>query len=176
VGNRWGPDGPPPEAYSRVTDAERFRPLVAAADDLVARLSADYDVAVTTVDEPYTLRAVRLVPGSGAPLVVGVTDFPGVRLRLGHWTTRVLPDCGCDACDESAADAIAGLVEIVDDVVGGAFTEQLRRWRPGLTVELGRTSSWSMLGRVELRELVRIARPRRHSWPAWPLRGPRLNA
>ena len=26
-GSRWGPEGPPLEAYSRVTDADRFRPL-----------------------------------------------------------------------------------------------------------------------------------------------------
>ena len=26
-GNRWGPEGPPPEVYSRLTAAERFRRL-----------------------------------------------------------------------------------------------------------------------------------------------------
>jgi len=42
--SRWGPDGPPPEAYSRVTDAERFRQLHDIALALIARLASTFDV------------------------------------------------------------------------------------------------------------------------------------
>ena len=42
--SRWGPDGPPEEAYSRVTDAGRFAPLHDAADEMIARLESDFDV------------------------------------------------------------------------------------------------------------------------------------
>jgi hypothetical protein len=178
VPGRWGPEGPPPEAYSRVTDAARFRPLVVAADELVAGLQDTYDVTVAPVDVsadmPDAVRAQRIVPRAGASIVVEVTSFPGVRLRLGHWTMRVFPDCGCDACDESAQDAIDLLTETVDVVVTGRFSERLRRWRPSLSTDLDRTRSWSLLGRDEYRQLARIARPRNRLWPAWPLRGPRL--
>ena len=40
-GGRWGPEGPPPEAYSRVTDAERFRPLHGAMWEIIGRLARD---------------------------------------------------------------------------------------------------------------------------------------
>lgn len=42
--NRWGPDGPPPEACSRVTNPERFRPLHDFALTLLAQLHASFDV------------------------------------------------------------------------------------------------------------------------------------
>lgn len=40
----WGPDGPPDEAYSRVTEPERFLPLVDWTPDLLSRLEDEYDV------------------------------------------------------------------------------------------------------------------------------------
>src|SRR3954470_6086510 len=123
--DRWGPEGPPQEAYSRVTNPQRFAPVVGAADALVVTLEREYDVETAAVGLDYALRAVRLTPREGAPLVVGVTDFPGVRLRLGHWATANFPQCGCDACAEEAEDVIEALDEIVADVVGGAFVEEL---------------------------------------------------
>jgi hypothetical protein len=42
--HRWGPDGPPPEAYSRVTNPERFRPLHDFALTLLAQLHGSFDV------------------------------------------------------------------------------------------------------------------------------------
>ena len=42
--NRWGPDGPPPEAYSRVTNSIRFRPLHDFALTLLAQLHASFAV------------------------------------------------------------------------------------------------------------------------------------
>src|SRR5437868_5459118 len=110
--DRWGPDGPPPEAYSRVTNPERFAPVVEAADVLVATLLRDYDVDARPVDVDDALRAVRLTPREGASLVVAVTGFPGVRLQVGHWASVPLPQCGCDACAEDAPDVI----EAMDDV------------------------------------------------------------
>ena len=43
-GDRWGIEGPPPEAYSRVTDPERFRDLHDFAVGLLGRLEATFDV------------------------------------------------------------------------------------------------------------------------------------
>ncbi len=43
-GNRWGIEGPPPEAYSRITDPGRFRALHDFAVPLLSRLEATFDV------------------------------------------------------------------------------------------------------------------------------------
>lgn len=37
-GNRWGPEGPPNEAYSRVSDPERFQSLHDLADEVISQL------------------------------------------------------------------------------------------------------------------------------------------
>ena len=43
-GNRWGIEGPPEEAYSRVTNPERFQPLHDAALELLDRLEREFAV------------------------------------------------------------------------------------------------------------------------------------
>ena len=40
----WGVEGSPDDAYSRVTEPERFRPLHDWALEALARLQTDYDV------------------------------------------------------------------------------------------------------------------------------------
>ena len=136
-GNRWGPDGPPEEAYSRVTNAERFRPLHAAMREIIARLHSEYDV---TLDEGYGLDeelvrhmtpaapSVRLTPSDSgaAPITIVFSDFPGLHLRFGRWLIEPFPDCGCDACDESAEGEIERLIDFVDDVTAGRFREGIR--------------------------------------------------
>ena len=119
------------------------------------------------------LRALRLVPREGAPLVLGVTSFPGVVLTAGTWThPSHFPDCGCDACDESGQDVVDRLLEEVDAVVHGGFREQLSgreltsSWDYG---ELRRSSS-TPLSRAERRELAALAPAGDHAWPAWPVR------
>ena len=41
---KWGPEGPPEDAYSSVANPERFRPLHELALNLIARLEAEFDV------------------------------------------------------------------------------------------------------------------------------------
>ena len=43
-GSRWGIEGPPAEAYSRVTNPERFQPLRGAATELLDRLEREFAV------------------------------------------------------------------------------------------------------------------------------------
>ena len=43
-GDRWGSDGPPEEAYSRVTNPGRFQPLHDAATELLDRLEREFAV------------------------------------------------------------------------------------------------------------------------------------
>lgn len=45
MGDRWGPAGPPEQAYSRVTDPQRYRGLHRAARSLLTALEDRYDVA-----------------------------------------------------------------------------------------------------------------------------------
>jgi hypothetical protein len=133
--NRWGSEGPPPEAYSRVTNPERFRPLHDLALTLLGQLHATFNVRRI---EGYGLDgelevgdlahpSIRLVPGdsNAAPLAVTFTTFPGLRVRAGRWCTAAFPECGCDACDESAEDEAARLAQMIDDVVAGRFRERI---------------------------------------------------
>ena len=43
IGNRWGSEGPPLEAYSRVTDPERFGSLHWVAEESLGRLEQEFD-------------------------------------------------------------------------------------------------------------------------------------
>ena len=167
MGERWGPAGPPPEAYSRVTSPDRFAPVVAAADALVARLSKEYDVVDGDAQLDGATRAVRLLPVVGAQITIGITDFPGVVYSLGHWCRGNAPMCGCDACDETAEEAINQLTTTVDDVVAGRFVERLTRNPPRLWMEFADRRGWSLLDPDTLTRLSAVAPPGTHEWPAW---------
>ena len=137
-GGRWGPEGPPPEAYSRVTDAERFRPLHGAMWKIIGRLENDFEVEREDghgLDEELEKGlelagpSVRLSPrnAGAAPFAVVFSNFPGLHVRFGRWYKEPFPSCGCDACDESAEGEIERLSEMVEDVTAGRFREALRR-------------------------------------------------
>ena len=71
---------------------------------------------------------LKLVPHDpqAAPIVVAYTDFPGLYLRFGSWHTEPFPDCGCDACDETADGSIEKMIRMVEAVVSGGFREAMR--------------------------------------------------
>jgi Family of unknown function (DUF6226) len=131
--NRWSSEGPPPEAYSRVSDPERFHPLYNAALRLLEHLEAAFNIERF---EGYGLDSglevgdlarpsVRLVPRDpmAAPLAIAFTTVPGLKIRLGRWLTANFPACGCDACDETANDEAARLAELVNALTAGRFRE-----------------------------------------------------
>jgi hypothetical protein len=131
--NRWGSDRPPPEAYSRVSDPERFRPLHNFALKLLEKLEVAFNIERF---EGYDLDSeldvgdlarpsVRLAPRdpTAAPLVIAFTTFPGLKVRVGRWLTANFPACGCDACDETANDEAARLADPVDAITAGRFRE-----------------------------------------------------
>jgi Family of unknown function (DUF6226) len=169
MGSRWGREGPPSEAYGRVSDPQRYAALDGVADRLVASLRARFDVTVT--DEPVTgprdRSAIRLRPGAGdgADLVV-VRSEVGVRLRAGRWTEQSFPSCGCDACDEEVDHVTEQLLEFAADVVGGRLEEELSRRVGGGTLSMRRPhqSSSTKLGRADVRQL---GPPGRHVWAPW---------
>ncbi len=128
---RWGgASSPPDDAYGRVTDPERFRPLHVAADGLLAELVRDFEVDRTDgldVDPALSsvygehLRTSRLTPQSptAASVTISWSAFPGVHVRLGGGRMHAFPTCGCDACDEDADEAIQLLREVVLAVTRG---------------------------------------------------------
>ena len=135
-GNRWGSEGPPPEAYSRVTNPERFRPLHDVALELLGRLEATFNVERLEgygLDQEQEKRSdlarssVKLIPRNpdAAPMVVVFTAFPGLLVRLGQWREEAFPSCGCDACDETADDEATRLAKMVDNVTAGRFREAI---------------------------------------------------
>ena len=135
---RWGPEGPPEDAYSRVTNPERFRPLHPTMLEIIGRLENGFEVERTEgygLDEELergfglARPCVRLSPRDpdAAPIAVVFSAFPGLHVRFGRWHTEAFPSCGCDACDESAEDQIERLNEMVDDTTAGRYREVVRR-------------------------------------------------
>jgi uncharacterized protein DUF6226 len=132
-GARW--DGSPPEdAYSRVSNPERFAPLQTIADALIEYVRAAYvvDVAVleessTTVGLPDTAKLIAVTPrqADAAQLVFRFTGFPGVEIRAGVRYHAAFPFCGCDACDESWGDAADEMERLVFAVSAGRFSERI---------------------------------------------------
>ena len=134
--SRWGTEDPPDEAYSRVTNPERFQPLHDAATELLDRLEREFAVErVEGLDaddelgrESLARHPIKLVPQDpqAAPIVVAFTEFPGVHFRFGSWRTEPFPNCGCDACDEKPDELIEAMTRMVEAVVSGGFREAIR--------------------------------------------------
>ena len=134
--SRWGTEDPPDEAYSRVTNPERFQPLHDAATELLDRLEREFAVErVEGLDaddelgrESLAGHPIKLVPQDpqAAPIVVAFTEFPGVHFRFGSWRTEPFPNCGCDACDEKPDELIEAMTRMVEAVVSGGFREAMR--------------------------------------------------
>ena len=131
-GDRWGIEGPPKEAYSRVTNPERFQPLHGAATGLLDRLErgfaverlegpdADDELGSKSLARP----AIRLTPhdSQAAPIVVAFSEFPRLHVSFGSWRTEPFPNCGCD---ETADGSMEEMIEMVEAVAGG-FREAVR--------------------------------------------------
>ena len=193
----WSSSGtgePPPEAYSRVTNAERFRPLHPAMLEIISRLESDFEVERTEgygLDEELEKGLelagplVRLIPRDpdAASITVAFSTFPSLYVRFGRWCKEPFPDCGCDACDLTAEGEIERLNEMVDDVIAGRFREAIecpllssrgpgwretKFWSPDPD---GRRSSGR--SRVEGRRAREMSGGRRRldlDWKPWPRR------
>ena len=190
--SRWGPEGPPEEAYSRVTNAKRFRPLHGAMLEIIGRLESDFDVAREDgygLDEGLeghfnrALPGVRLTPNDpgAAPIAVVFSSFPGLYVRFGRWYREPFPGCGCDACDESAEGNIKRLTRIIDNVTTGRFREGIRLpLMPLMGSGWRETEFWTPAGRssisgdrVDRQSARRLSGGRRRlnlDWKPWPSR------
>jgi hypothetical protein len=176
----WAPrwDGePPPEAYTTVSEPERFaalRPFVLA---LLDDLEAEFDVRRETPTSiaggvaehvPWT-DVVRLVPADprAAPLTVAFTSFPGVLVRCGDVTDEVLPACGCDACDDLIQDLADELRFQVEAVVSGGFSEWHETAGRGHRFAV---PDWGLRSSFVPADDPAPATNFRHDWAPWPAR------
>lgn len=187
-GNRWGPEGPPDDAYSRITEPERFAPLHDHASALLDRLEAEYEVDAEEgvgidpeLERGEPARPTRrLVPRSpnAAPIAIGFTTFPGLMVRFGRWQVGPFPTCGCDACDETYEREAEHLEQLIEAVTSGGFSESIRPAPFGNEVWLDAAyrytgGSESGGGIVDLSRFERMkSRDKRRfiEWEPWPRR------
>ena len=165
-GGRWVPEGPPEEAYERLTDPERFAPLHKFAVGLADWLEASFDVERvegygldSKVERKDAARSsIRLIPRNddAAPITVSSTTFPGLSVRLGRWYTDSFPTCGCDACDETAEGERERLENLVEAVTAGRFREALGR--SFMRKAWAETSFWGPWGMTKQRPVLRLDR------------------
>lgn len=183
MGDRWGPAGPPDEAYSRVTDPQRYAPLHAIARDVLHDLQRRFDVtahASSELDPNKTDQApvTTLVPSDPAssPLSVTFTAFPGLIVSFGHSHREPIPVCGCDACDETVEDCEELLRDLVETVITGSFGERIVYDSEGVWHQTWRsTKSRSSSGRTrvtaeEARALSEKLGSDDARWAPWPPR------
>lgn len=183
-------DDPPLEAYSRVTDPERFRPLHARALEFLATLGREYDVRqeasfdllpwMSSFEHARPPVALTPVLSAAAPIAVAFTTFPSLVVRFGRWHGDRFPSCGCDACRETADGEAERFEHLVQEVVAGSFREKLKLpWlrQPRLYWSLGESSarfhsrsgggsvlSWPQVWALRRAESGTI------EWQAWPRR------
>ena len=186
--HRWGAAGPPLEAYSRVTNPERFASLHDSAAGWLHRLERDFE---TERREAYGLDpelehdcnlsrpSVALLPCDvgAAPLIIAFSDFPGLRVRFGHWYVVAFPTCGCDACDETAESETERLGSLIDNMTAGRFREAIRvradgtAWKESeLWSTGGRCSEKLRLDQTRTRKLLDGGNRSTYVWGPWPRR------
>ncbi|PPH27153.1 DUF6226 family protein [Rathayibacter sp. AY1F9] len=181
-GQRWPDHHPPDDAYSRVSHPERFAPLRRDVDALADYLHRWYSVDVRHLDHDGT-HQIRLQPRAGAPITVTATD-ESVQVEAGVFFRATLPNCSCDACDESAETAADRLEEAVLSIAAGGFRETYplgsRRW---LHTQLHAVDGSGYTGSSGAPDTDLTTDDLEHAtttlrqldsgwWPAWPLRTP----
>ena len=186
-GSRWGGASPPEDAYSRVSNPQRFARLHLVADALIDWLETTFDVDVDqtlSVTEDLLLlpqdvvRAVRLMPRdpTAARLTFVLTRFPGVYLHAGSLHDFHFPACGCDACDDDVPNLAEELEWTVRTVVSGGYSE---RFGPGrgdwIECRLDEPGVGTRSGRIRTEDLpedrvtaARDALPPAGQWSHWP--------
>ena len=188
-GHSWGPEGPPLEAYSRVTNSERFAPLHDLATELLNRLELEFNVERVEgpgLDSELEERgkpahpSTSLVPGDigAAPITVIFTTFPGLCVRFGRWCTVAFPTCGCDACDETMESEAERLKSMIADLIAGRFREAIEMPTGGAAwIEwqfwksaAARSVQRSQLDQTHAQKLLGRGDRSSYQWKPWPRR------
>ena len=169
---------PDPDAYGRVTDAQRFAPLHQFAEALLRRLAEQFDVMpdenaapalALAPAGPVALKSIRLEPRTegAADLVVTFTDFPGLHVRFGRHATEAFPACGCDACAEDCDSEAERLAFMVSSLTAGRFREELSGGiRPEARCEFWSEDGTVRTARSTIVEHGSILRTV-HEWQPW---------
>lgn len=138
------PELAPRDAETNVfSHQERYEPIFAIAEALIAHLAASYDVVIEDdlgqssrfdifrkAPETSFVRVVRIRPiaPTEAPLVIGFHDQPGaIRVMAGWYSEFDMWFCGCDACDEPWEDIADSLEDVVLTVAERGTTERIDR-------------------------------------------------
>ena len=187
-GHRWGAEGPPPEAYSRVTNPGRFLSLHDAAPQFLDRLELEFDTERAEgygldpgLEEGFQLArpSVALAPrdAGAAPMVVAFSAFPGLHVRFGRWYTVAFPTCGCDACDETAESELQRLSALIDNVTAGRYRESIRiaadrvaSLRAEFWSDRERFAQHSQVDQARARLPVAVGDRSSYEWRPWPRR------
>ena len=167
-GSRWPGGSPAEDSYSRVTNPQRFAPLITVTEALITHLESEYQVRCTTEG-----LVTVLDPGPTAASLRFDVDPVGffVRVTAGPVAKFVFPGCACDACDETAEPVADDLEATVFAVVAGQLRQRVER--RGLVIEIGgsrESSSWTLLDRGERRRIRRLLRDTPDRWDPWPRR------
>jgi hypothetical protein len=185
VGDRWGREGPPEEAYGRVADSGRYRTLHAVGWELLDELERRYAVTRATSTEPDVhgsdpAPVVRLVPAdpAAAALTMVFGAYPGLLIRMGCNSGGHLPVCGCDACDETVEQCTDQLRHLLAALTAGTFGERLVRDHGWWHERWYQTPSGRSSGRTRIdgqqRRALKGTLPRGElRWAPWPERAPR---
>src|SRR2546423_13727095 len=106
-----GPENDP-DAYSRVTNPERFLSLHTFALALLDRLALEYDVVrtdaftlmpnMTPFEQARTPVTLTPIAPEPAPVAIAFTTFPSLVVRYGKWSAMGFPTCACEACAATA--------------------------------------------------------------------------
>ena len=123
---------------------ERFRPVGAVAQALIAYVDREYDVAI---DAPVALpptharwlghdvsRIVRISSGRPSEVTVWLVfgSAPGVvSVFAGLFSDFDMWFCGCDSCDETWQEVADALEEVLLQLARGGVAESLKPGRPG---------------------------------------------
>ncbi len=187
-GNRWH-GSPPEDTYSVDTHPERFAPLHAVAEALIAHLQGTYDVEIDEGVEVAgellhpafhdVVRAVRIRPNDPkcASLTFVFTAYPGIYMHAGLLHDFQNPICGCDACDSNWQAEADELEQQVFATVNGNYTETIERGlRPWVNYAFnypngtsGGRSRSEDLPPQRLRDAKPTLRDLRNGWNPWPL-------
>lgn len=186
-GQRWAGGVTPDDAYTRVTNPQRYEPLHSVAHALLDWLQTEFDVDVENapgvVDDLLlrptdTVHAVRIVPrnNAAAPLTLVLTPFPGVYLHAGLLHDFHFPVCGCDACDDDIAALAHELEWTVLTVVSGGYSERVAL-SGGIDYRLAEPGVATQSGHLNVDELpadrvaaARTGLPPDGQWMPWPRR------
>ncbi|MCR2809265.1 MULTISPECIES: DUF6226 family protein [unclassified Microbacterium] len=187
-GNRWA-GSPPEDTYSVETHPERFAPLHAVADALIAHLRETYDVEVDDGAETAAdllrpayhdvVRAVRIRPKdpASASLTLVFTAYPGISMHAGLLNDFQYPVCGCDACDSNWEGEADDLERQVLAVVTGHYRESITHGiRPWVEHSFSYPDGGGRGGRSLAQDIpaarVKAAEPILRNlpdgWAAWP--------